>query len=44
VGDPVRQVEVQPARHRVGQRGEDDLVEVLLVEGLLDGVHRVVAR
>ena len=43
VGDAVGQVEVQPARDRVRQRGEDDLVEVLVVERLLDGVHRIVA-
>ena len=40
--DAVGQVDVQPALDPVRRRREDDLVERLVVQGLLDGVHRVV--
>ena len=44
MSDPMGQVEVQPPRDRGRERREDDLVEVPVVQGLLDGVHRIVAR
>ena len=43
VCDAVRKIDVEPAHDVVGRGCDDDLFESLLVERLLDGVHRVVA-
>lgn len=43
VCDAVGQVDVQPALNCVGRSREDDLVAGLVVEGLLDGIRRIVS-
>lgn len=40
--DAARKIDVQPPRHAPRHSREDDLVELLALEGLFDGVHRVV--
>ena len=35
-GDLARQVELEPARHPCGQRGQDDLVEAPKIDGVLE--------
>src|SRR5437588_2672953 len=42
--EPVRQVDVQPARDAARERGKDDLVEVPAFERFLVRVHRVMAE
>src|SRR4051794_18034448 len=44
MGDPVGEIDVQPALDRVRSDRQQDLVERLVVQHLLDGGHRVVAQ